>query len=112
MKSIVIPDQVPTRGHDDLVARGASIEEFSEQARVMEEKYERLKLHDDNLLQQGFAPLLPVTAEITDEELELMIHQAGWRFSKTHFGTPEEWQMWTNRFRRLIAIVLTHGARR
>lgn len=102
-----VPTTVPTRGVDDLVAAGGTLEQMTALARDKEFKYERLKLFHDNVLTGLYEPYLPVVTDMTDKELERIIHEAGWTFVKDQFGTPEEWLMWTNRFRRLIAIIRT-----
>lgn len=103
--TIIVPLEVPTRGIDQLVSDNADRDRLIEFGRMIEAKYERLKLVHDNLLTDtAYAPLL--SAAPTDAELQTMIQEAGWvvNFDAT-FGTTEELAMWLNRFRRFASAV-------
>lgn len=109
LMAISIPTGIPTRGVDGLVAEGATYDDLVAFGRTKEADYERLKFVHDNLLTaQTYAPLLIAAPDVTDEDLKRMLLEAGWviAFDNGKFGTPEELQMWLNRFRRFRAAVI------
>lgn len=109
---IDIPATATTNATDQAIAMNASLKDMTALARNMEAKYERLKLINDNLLSAAYQAPLVAAGDISDADLEQIIRDAGWVFAKESFGTSEEWQMWTNRFRRFRAAVIAAQGRR